>query len=62
MPGGAGDIATENAEKDFERMTKVPVVFANHRTAGHVGAFDEPHVGSYARFSLEWPNIGKGKE
>lgn len=54
MPGGDEDVATKNAEKDFENISKVPVVLANHATAGHTGAFDEPQGGSYAKLSLDW--------
>ncbi len=53
MPGGPEDVATANAEKDYQRI-QVPIVMADHGTAGHTGAFDEPKGGSYARLSLEW--------
>jgi len=56
MPGGERDIATPNAFKDLERIDTVFAVLANHATAGHIGAFDEPNGGSYARLSLAWLN------
>jgi acetyl esterase/lipase len=63
MPGGDDDVATKNALTDYDNITIVPVVLANHKTAGHVGAFDEPNGGSYAKLSLDWLDwLLKGKK
>lgn len=52
--GGKSDIAYENAILDYERINTVPVVFANHETAGHGGTFAEEFGGSFARMALDW--------
>lgn len=54
MLGGDDDIAARNAMMDYDNIITVPVVMANHKTAGHTGAFDEPQGGSYAKLSLDW--------
>jgi len=54
MPGGESDIAYANAVLDYERIDQVPVAFANHLTAGHVGDFDQPYGGSFARMMTTW--------
>ena len=41
MLGGDDDIAARNAMMDYDNIITVPVVMANHKTAGHTGAFDE---------------------
>lgn len=52
--GGESDVAYANAILDFERIDNVPVVFANHETAGHGGTFAEEYGGSFAKMALEW--------
>lgn len=54
MPGGESDIAYANAVLDYERIGHVQAAFANHLTAGHVGDFDQPYGGSYARMMTAW--------
>jgi hypothetical protein len=52
--GGESDVAYENAILDFKRIDNVPVTFANHKTAGHGGTFDEKFGGSFAKMMLNW--------
>jgi hypothetical protein len=52
--GGIEEVAFRNAEMDFERINHVPIVFANHLTAGHGGTFAEPSGGSYSQMALDW--------
>lgn len=54
MIGGESDIAHPNAVTDYERINHVPVVLANHTTAGHSATFDEPYGGSFARMTIDW--------
>ncbi|MDD3431191.1 MAG: alpha/beta hydrolase [Bacteroidales bacterium] len=52
--GGKSDIAYKNAILDYDRINNVPVVFANHETAGHGGTFTEEFGGSFAKMALDW--------
>ncbi|MBN2167525.1 MAG: hypothetical protein JW717_14715 [Marinilabiliaceae bacterium] len=52
--GGESDVAYANAILDYERIDHVPVVFANHTTAGHGGTFAEQYGGSFAKMALDW--------
>jgi len=52
--GDDEDIAYANAVKDFARIRKVPVAFANLTDGGHMGTFGEPNGGSFARIALQW--------
>ncbi|MBD0333385.1 MAG: alpha/beta hydrolase [Chitinophagaceae bacterium] len=52
--GGESDIAYKNAILDYDRIDNVPVVFANHKTAGHGGTFAEKFGGSFARMAIDW--------
>lgn len=54
LVGGKTDVATENAVLDYERIEHVPVVFANHLTAGHSGTFEEANGGSFAALAIKW--------
>lgn len=54
LVGGETDVATENAVLDYERIEHVPVVFANHLTAGHSGTFEEANGGSFATLAIQW--------
>ena len=54
--GGESDVAYNNALLDYERIEKVPVVFASHKTAGHGGTFAEKYGGSFARMAIDWLN------
>ncbi|WP_018983632.1 poly(ethylene terephthalate) hydrolase family protein [Salinimonas chungwhensis] len=52
--GGESDVAYENALKDYQRITNVPVAFANAINAGHSGTFEEANGGAFARMALKW--------
>lgn len=52
--GDEEDIAYQNALKDYDRIKKVPVAFANLKDGGHMGTFDEPNGGAFARISIDW--------
>lgn len=54
LVGGPSDVATANAELDYQRINHVPVAFANHLTAGHSGTYEEPYGGSFARMAVTW--------
>ncbi|MCC9168808.1 hypothetical protein [Pontibacter harenae] len=54
IEGGESDVAYNNALMDYDRINHVPVVFANHLTAGHGGTFAEKHGGSFARMTIDW--------
>ena len=54
LVGGPTDIATENAKLDYQRINHVPVVFANHKTAGHSGTFEQPFGGSFSKLAIKW--------
>lgn len=54
MIGGKSDVAYENAILDYDRINHVPVVFADHTTAGHGATFSEEYGGSFARMALDW--------
>ncbi len=52
--GDDEDVAYANAVKDFARIKKVPVAFANLTDGGHMGTFAEPFGGSFARIAVQW--------
>ncbi|UKM66548.1 DUF3237 family protein [Flavobacteriaceae bacterium GSB9] len=54
MIGGKTDIAYENAVLDYDRISHVPVVFADHTTAGHGATFSEKYGGSFAQLTIDW--------
>jgi len=54
MIGGETDIAYPNAVIDYERINDVPVVFANHKTAGHSATFAKEYGGSFAQMTIDW--------
>ena len=54
MIGGPGDIAYENAKKDYERIAdNIPVVMLNSKD-GHSGTYYEKHGGNYAKAVVKW--------
>ena len=54
MIGGPGDIAYENAQKDYERIAdNIPVVMLNSKD-GHSGTYYEKHGGNYAKAVVKW--------
>ena len=52
--GGEGDIAYNNALKDFDRISKVPVAFASQNHVGHGGTYADPYGGSFSRMARAW--------
>ncbi|WP_404341782.1 alpha/beta hydrolase [Pseudoalteromonas mariniglutinosa] len=54
LVGGSSDVATNNAKLDYQRINHVPIVFANHRTAGHSGTFEQPFGGSFSALAIKW--------
>jgi hypothetical protein len=54
MIGGESDVAYKNAVLDYGKINHVPVVFANHTTAGHGATFAEEFGGSFAAMTIDW--------
>lgn len=53
--GGPSDIAYENAQKDYERISKkIPVAFADLTEGGHMGTFPQIFGGSFSKMALAW--------
>lgn len=52
--GGESDVAYKNALLDYDRITHVPVVFANLLEGGHGGTFNQQFGGAFARLALNW--------
>lgn len=52
--GDDEDVAYANAIKDYDRIKKVPVAFANLTDGGHMGTFAEPLGGSFSRIAIQW--------
>jgi hypothetical protein len=51
--GGPKDIATKNAEADFEAIKDLPVFFAS-RDVGHGGTYGETNGGAFAAVGVAW--------
>lgn len=54
LVGGEPDVATANAEMDYQRINHVPVALANDLDGGHSGTFEQPLGGSFASLALKW--------
>lgn len=54
LVGGESDVATANAELDYQRIKHVPVAFANDLDGGHSGTFKQPLGGSFTSLALTW--------
>ena len=52
--GGPDDVAFQNAQKDYQRISHVPVALANHPASGHGGTYHEKNGGDYARLVIDW--------
>lgn len=52
--GGHSDVAFENAQKDYERITDTPVALADHPASGHGGTYEHPYGGDYGRMVIDW--------
>jgi len=61
--GGEGDVAYPNAQKDYEAITKVPIVLADNAKAGHSGTYNQKFGGTFAKLALKWMDWQlKGKQ
>lgn len=52
--GGPGDVAYGNAQKDYDRISHVPVCLADHPASGHGGTYHDMYGGDYGRMVLDW--------
>lgn len=52
--GGPKDVAYENAQRDYARISHVPVCLANHPASGHGGTYYDKYGGDYGRLVLDW--------
>lgn len=52
--GGPTDVAYANGMDDYSRVSGVPVVVANDRSAGHNGTFIEDNGGRGAQVAVKW--------
>ncbi|MBQ6064482.1 MAG: alpha/beta fold hydrolase [Prevotella sp.] len=52
--GGPSDVAYTNAQKDFDRISHVPVCLADHPASGHGGTYGEKYGGDYGRMVIDW--------
>lgn len=52
--GGEKDIASDNAQLDYERINHVPIAFTNMLDGDHGGTFDDQYGGSFAKIALKW--------
>jgi dienelactone hydrolase len=56
ISGDAQDIAFNNANADFEYLTKIPVFRAYERGVGHGGTYREPNGGEFSGIAVAWLN------
>lgn len=54
ITGGPTDVAYPNARLDYQRITHVPVAYADHPASGHGGTYGEQGGGDYGRIILDW--------
>lgn len=54
LTGGESDVAYKNAQLDYERITQVPVAYADMSVAGHGGTYKEKGGGDFGRMVLAW--------
>ncbi len=53
--GGPSDVAYENAQMDYHRISSdIPVAFADLTEGGHMGTFPQNFGGSFSKMSLAW--------
>lgn len=52
--GGPSDVAYTNAQKDYDRISHVPVCMANHPASGHGGTYGVRFGGDYGRMVTDW--------
>jgi len=56
ISGDPQDIAFQNAEADFEHLTKIPAFRAYERGVGHGGTYREPNGGEFSGIATAWLN------
>lgn len=54
LVGGDSDVATANAQLDYQRINHVPVALGNALEGGHSGTYDQANGGSFAQMALRW--------
>ncbi len=54
IEGGKRDVAYDHGFDDYQRIAKVPVVFANLRGVGHGGTYTDANGGRVALVALAW--------
>ena len=54
ISGDAQDIAFNNANADFDYMTKIPAFRAYERGVGHGGTYREPNGGEFSGIGVAW--------
>jgi hypothetical protein len=56
ISGDAQDIAFNNANADFDYLTKIPAFRAYERGVGHGGTYREPNGGEFSGVGVAWLN------
>jgi dienelactone hydrolase len=56
ISGDAQDIAFNNANADFDYLTKIPALRAYERGVGHGGTYREPNGGEFSGIAVAWLN------
>lgn len=54
LVGGETDVATPNAELDYQRISHVPVALCNLPSGGHSGTFNQPYGGTFSDLAIAW--------
>ena len=54
ISGDPQDIAFQNAEADFDYLTKIPAFRAYERGVGHGGTYREPNGGEFSGIAVAW--------
>jgi hypothetical protein len=54
IEGGPSDIAYANGKDDFEKIEKLPIVFASYDDVGHGGTYNQPNGGEFGKVAGAW--------
>ncbi len=54
LTGGPDDVAYKNARLDYDRISHVPVSYADMASAGHGGTYGQPAGGDFGRMVEAW--------
>ena len=54
IEGGPSDIAYANGKDDYEKIEKVPIVFASYDDVGHGGTYSQPNGGEFGKVAGAW--------